>query len=321
MTPTLYLTEADLAPLLDVGEAIACLERGFGRWNDPDVINLARRRGFPSQGVIMMMGAVDGPSGTYGFKTYFPNRLGQPPGFHVMLHSFTEGRLLAIMQGQAMSQVRTGAASGLATKLLANPDAAVLGVIGTGRQAFAQVAAVCQVRPITQILVFGRDAGKRDAFVQRVEGALRIETRGVADARQAVEPADVVVTITSSATPVFDGAWLKPGAHVNAAGANNLKRCELDAAAIDRMAVLVTDDREQAMIEAGEFAARVDQGRLDWSTVVELGDLVTGRAAGRSTPADITLYKSLGIAYEDVLYAELLYAKAVAAGVGQTLGA
>ena len=201
------------------------------------------------------------------------------------------------------------------------PDAVVLGVIGTGRQAFAQVAAVCHMRPIERILVSGRDAGRRDAFVRRVQDALQIETLGVGNPRDAVEPADVVVTITSSATPVFDGAWLKPGAHVNAAGANNVKRCELDAAAIARMAVLSTDDREQARIEAGEFVACADRGLLDWSDVVELGDLVTGRAAGRTSATGITLYKSLGIAFEDVLYAQLLYGKAVAAGIGQTLDA
>ena len=319
MTPALYLTEADLKPLLDMGEAIACLEAGFRRWGDPDVINLSRRRGFPSQGIIMMMGAVDGPSGVYGFKTYFPNRLGQPPGFSIALHSFTEGRLLAMMQGQAMSQVRTGAASGLATKLLANPDASVLGIIGTGRQAFAQAQAVCHVRPIRKILVHGRNTEKRDAFAARLETELGVETHSAATARETVEPADIVVTITSSATPVFDGAWLKPGAHVNAAGANNLRRSEIDDAAMARMAVMVTDDREQARIEAGEFVSQADKGLLDWATIVELGDLVTGQAKGREHASDLTLFKSLGIAFEDVLYAQQLYAAAVKAGVGTVL--
>jgi alanine dehydrogenase len=317
MTPTLHLTEADLKPLMDMGEAIACLEKGFGRWGEPDVINMTRRRGFSSQGTIMMMGAVDGPSGIYGFKTYFPNKLRMSAGVYVTLHSFAEGRLLAMMQAEAMSQMRTGAASGLATKLLANEDASALGIIGTGKQAFAQTAALCHVRPIKHILAFGRDEEKRDAFVKRLKTELKIETRGVDDARNAVEPADIVVTSTNSATPVFDGAWLKPGSHVNAAGANHASRSEIDEVAMARTALISTDDREQAKIEAAEFVTRAREGLLDWASVVELGELVTGKIRGRTSAADITLFKSLGIAYEDVLYAQSLYGEAVKAGIGQ----
>jgi alanine dehydrogenase len=237
-------------------------------------------------------------------------------GTYVALHSFAEGRFLAMMQAEVMTQMRTGAASGLATKVLANEDASVLGMIGTGKQAFAQAAAVCHVRPIKQILTFGRTAEKRDAFVKHLKTELKIETRGVDDARDAVEPADIVVTITSSATPVFDGVWLKPGTHVNAAGANNASRSEIDEAAMARMALISTDDREQAKIEAAEFVTRAREGLLDWASVVELGEL-TGKIKGRTSATDITLFKSLGIAYEDVLYAQSLYGKAVKAGIGQ----
>ena len=320
MTPTLYLTESDLKPLLEMGDAIACLEQGFARWRQEDVINLARRRAFAPQGTMMMMGAVDGPSGVYGFKTYFPNKLGVGAGFHIALHSFTEGRLLALMQAQTMSQVRTGAASGLATKLMAREDASVLGIIGTGKQAFAQAAAVVQVRPIKQILVFGRDEGRRQAFAQRIEAELHVPTRGVESARLAIEPADVVVTVTSAASPVLDRTWLKPGVHINAAGANNTSRSEIDEATILAAALLATDDREQSQIEAGEFATLAGKGAFDWSRIVELGDLVTGAVPGRTNDSDITVFKSLGIAFEDVLYAERLYGKAVEAGIGQKLG-
>lgn len=314
----LFLSEADLMPLLDIGEAITCLEAAFTHWGATDVVNLPRQRARPPQGVLNLMGAVDGNAGIYVVKNYFATPSGVR--FYIGLYSTEDGRLLAMMESAALSQIRTGAASGLATRLLALPDARTLAMIGTGRQAFAQAAAVCAVRPITRILVSGRNAARTAAFAARLERDLGRETRVAERFATAVSEAEVVVTITNSEAPVLEGAWLQPGTHVNAAGANTTVKRELDAQAVSRSAVLVTDDRAQARGEAAEFIDLAASGALDWARVSELGALVRGDAPGRSAPTDITLFKSLGIAFEDGAYALFLYRKALEAGVGTRMG-
>jgi alanine dehydrogenase len=314
MTPApLFLDEAALAPLIDMADAISCLERAFARWRDPGVVNMPRSRARPPQGVLNLMGAVDGPSGVYGHKSYFATP--QTVNFHIALHSTADGRLLAVMESSLFSQVRTGAASGLATKLLADPNASTLALIGTGRQATAQAQAVCAVRPIKTVRISSRDPGRREAFAEHLRRELGIDVIAVADARRAVEDADVVSTITRASTAVIEAAWLKPGVHVNAAGANTPDRREIDAATLRRSACLVTDDRAQAAIEAAEFMDLHAAGDLRWEDVIELGDLVSGDVAfARRSAADITVFKSLGIAFEDVAYADHLYHRGLATG-------
>jgi len=316
-TPALHLTEADVLPLLDMRDAIDCLARAFTRWGMADTVNLPRQRARPPQGILNLMGAVDGAEGVHGLKVYMPNPAGA--AYTIALFSHREGRLLALIEAEAMSRVRTGAATGLATRLLANPEAERLGLIGTGGQAFAQAEAVAAVRPIREIRVFGRDPVKRDAFAGLLEKQLACEVRPVASAAAAVEGAGVVVAITKAAAPVIDAAWLAPGTHVVGAGANAPGKSEIDAATLLGAGVIATDDRTQAMCEAAELIELASQGRLDWSRVVELGDLVTGKAAGRTSAGEITVFKSLGIAFEDIAYAHHLYARAVAAGAGRRL--
>ncbi|MEH2470663.1 alanine dehydrogenase [Nitrobacteraceae bacterium AZCC 2161] len=309
----LFLDEAALAPLIDMGDAIACLEQAFKRWRDPGVVNMPRSRVRPPQGVLNMMGAVDGPSGVYGNKSYFATSQGVK--FHIALHSTADGSLLALMESSLFSQVRTGAASGVATKVLAHPNASTLALIGTGKQATAQAQAVCAVRPIKTIRVSSRDLARGKAFAEHLRREIGIEIVATADARSAVAGADVVSTITRASTPVIEAAWLKPGAHINAAGANTADRREIDAATILRSACVVTDDRAQARLEAAELMDLHASGELDWDSVIELGDLVSGTVAfERKAAGDITLFKSLGIAFEDIAYADHLYRRGLASG-------
>ena len=231
------------------------------------------------------------------------------------------GRLKAIIEADLLGQLRTGAASGIATRLLANPDARKLGVIGTGRQARTQVVAVCAVRPIERIRVFSRTPAPCEAFARALEQELGIETRAAPSAEACVADADVVVTITKSAEPVCRADWLARGAHVNAAGANAGDRREIDADTVLRAAVKVTDHIEQAKIEAAEFCDLVAAGKLAWSDIHELGELVTGRVTGRTSASDLTLFKSLGIALEDVAFAEVVLQRALAAGMGKAIPA
>ncbi len=175
------------------------------------------------------------------------------------------------------------------------------------------------MRPIAGVRVFSRSPERRDAFARRIEDKLGVEARPCPSGEACVAGADVVVTITKSAEPVCRAEWLADGAHVNAAGANAANRRELDHATVLRARVQVTDDRRQAQAEAAEFIDLAAEGRLDWASVHELGDIVTGRVAGRRAPADVTLFKSLGIALEDIAFAQLAYRRALEAGVGRPL--
>ncbi len=169
--------------------------------------------------------------------------------------------------------------------MLANPDATTLGVIGTGKQSRTQVMAVCAVRPIKRILVFARTAASREAMPRRWRRRSASRYGRLPSAEACVGEADVVVTITKSAEPVFRADWLAKGAHVNAAGANSADRREVDADTVLRAAVKATDQIAQAKVEAAEFRDLVAAGKLAWSDVRELGDIVTGKVKGRSSPS------------------------------------
>jgi len=312
----LYLTEADVQRLVTVKDAIATLELAFETWPDPTTTNLPRQRAQIGKGSFNLMGAALGASEIFGLKAY----LGAPGGrFHVLLYSSRDGSLKAMIEADHLGRMRTGAASGLATKILANPGARTLGVIGGGRQAFTQVAAVCAVRKIETVRVFTRTAEHRDAFAKEIERKLRVAAEPVSTGEAAIGDADVAITITKSAEPVLRANWLKSGVHVNAAGANSASRREVDAETVLRATVRATDQVAQARIEAGEYRDLVAAGRLQWQDVVELGDILTEKVPGRRGPADITLYKSLGIALEDIAFADLIWRRAIERGVGKAM--
>ena len=312
----IYITEADVARLVTVQDAIATLAELFSTWGQPSTVNLPRRRAPLPGGAFNLMGAAYGAKNVYGLKAYAGMKGGQ---FHTLLYSSTDGKLKAVIEADLFGQLRTGAASGLATRLLANPDAQTLGMIGVGRQSRTQAIAVCAVRPIKRVLVFARTAESREAYARTLEKELGVEVRAAHSAEACVSEANVVVTITKSAVPVFRGEWLTKGTHVNVAGANSGDRREVDGETVLRSAIKVTDHVEQAMLEAGEFRDLVAANKLKWSDVRELGELVMGNLQGRKSSSDITLFKSLGIALEDVAFGELVYQRALAAGVGKPM--
>ncbi|MFL5106429.1 MAG: ornithine cyclodeaminase family protein [Xanthobacteraceae bacterium] len=317
MAQARYLTEVDVARLVTVTDAIVVLEEAFALWRDPGTTNLPRQRAMLAAGRFNLMGAACEKKSIFGLKAYFAGKGGAC--YHVLLYAADGGGLLAMMEADLLGALRTGAASGLATKLMANPDARSLAVMGAGKQARTQAAAICAVRKIDRIRVYSPTREHRTAFAFVLADELGIETEPVDSGEACVDGADVVVTVTKSADPVCRAEWLKPGAHVNAAGANAADRRELDPEIVIRAALRVTDDRAQAQVEAAEFRDLVSAGRLAWSDIHELGDLLTGRVRGRSAASDITVYKSLGIALEDIAFAELIYRRALAAKVGRPL--
>ena len=314
--PAIYLTEADVGRLVTVKDAIAVLEALFATWGQPSTTNLPRQRAPLPGGAFNLMGAAYGAKGVHGLKAYAGVKGAQ---FHALLYSSLDGSLKAVIEADLFGQMRTGAASGIATRLLANAHARTLGVIGTGKQSRMKVAAVCTVRPIRQVRVFSRTAEHREAYARSLQSELGVEVVPASTAQACVAEADVVVTITKSAEPVCRAEWLAEGAHVNVAGANSDARREVDAETVLRAAVKVTDHVAQAKEEAAEFRALVAAGKLEWSAIRELGELVTGKAKGRTSPSELTLFKSLGIALEDVAFDELVYERALATGVGRPI--
>ena len=314
--PPIYLTESDVGRLVTIKDAMAALEALFATWGQPSTTNLPRQRAPLPGGAFNLMGAAYGAKGVHGLKAYAGVKGAQ---FHALLYSSLDGSLKAVIEADLFGQMRTGAASGIATRLLANAHARTLGVIGTGKQSRMKVAAVCTVRPIRQVRVFSRTAEHREAYARSLQSELGVEVVPASTAQACVAEADVVVTITKSAKPVCRAEWLAEGAHVNVAGANSDARREVDAETVLRAAVKVTDHVAQAKEEAAEFRALVAAGKLEWSAIRELGELVTGKAKGRTSPSELTLFKSLGIALEDVAFAELVYERALATGVGRPI--
>ena len=254
--------------------------------------------------------------GVYGFKTYTITPAGSR--FFVYLYGIDCGGPLCILEANRLGQLRTGAASGVAASHMAREDASVVGVLGSGYQAGSQLEAIRCVRCISGARVYSPAIEHRTAYAEEMSQSLGIEVTPVDSAMRVVEGADILVTITSSATPVFDGAWLQPGTHITAVGGANAYVTELDDEAIQRSDVIVVDDAAQARIECGEFMIPAARGVLLWERVRELWQVVDGRTPGRGNPEDITLFKSLGMALWDVAVAKAVYDRAIDRGVGTT---
>lgn len=214
------------------------------------------------------------------------------------------GRPLAFLDGATITAMRTGAASGVATRLLAPRDASTLAVIGAGGQAEWQVRAVLAARPITRVLVHARSEARRAEFALRMTAATGVETVAVASARKAVEAADVICCATTSSEPVFDATWVRAGAHVNGIGAFRLGMVELPPALFARADLVAIDSREAARAEAGDVMAAVEAGSVAERDLVEIGSVDGSWVDDRPGDA-ITIFKSVGLAIQDVAAAEL----------------
>ena len=319
MANALFLDEACVRQLVTMDDALAAVEEVFGEQGRGHVLNVPRVRAPVKGGILRITAAVLSYRGYYGVKVSSTAVFHSNAGRMFCLYREETGELCAVVQVFAMGALRTGAASGIATKYLANPDASVLGVLGSGRQARTQVDAVCAVRPIREIRVWSPRAGSREAFCVDVKKANKINALTVDTPEAAVRGAEVLITATTATAPVVHGAWLKPGVHINAIGANFEHRRELDTATVAAAKFIATDDTEQVRYESTDLALPVAEGVLSWDQVHSLGDVVAGKLKGRVAREDITLFKSLGVAIEDVALAARAYEKALKLGVGMTL--
>ncbi len=270
-------------------------------------------------GFFHFMAAADAELGVFGYKAY-PSFAG-PGGskFLTMLYDYESGKLLACLESGRMGQIRTGAATGLATKYMAKEDAEIVGVIGSGFQARTQLEAACTVRNIKKARVYSRRQERREEFAGQMSERLGLEVEPVESAQDCVTGADIAITITSARDPVLQGEWLMPGAHVNAAGGNHWMRREIDEETVTRSNLIVVDDLEQAKAECGDLMAPEARGTFRWDMAHELRDLVSGKVPGRPSDQAITLFESMGVALEDIAAAQLVFRKAVDQGIGAEL--
>jgi alanine dehydrogenase len=286
--------------MLDVRDVIGILTDAFALAGSGQATILPRAHAAWDGGLLHAVGAVVPGAGVAGVKTWTWTPRGARPV--VVIFSTQDGSLKGVVDAAALGQLRTAATAGLGTRLLARDDARVLAIIGSGRQALSQAQAVVAVRDIDEVRVFGRDAGRRAAFAQTLHRELDVVVTEHETVASAVRGADVVTTVTRSATPVLEGALLEPGMHVNAVGAIVPTSRELDTEAIRRCALVTVEWRPQAQSDAGDLRQAVEDGALRWDAVVELGTLVAG-ASGRRGPQDITLLRTLGVGLSDVAVA------------------
>ncbi len=307
----LLLTEHDVRALLPMQLALEAVEECCLRQAKGEVAIEPRRRiEFAERAFLHSMSAADRAGGYFGAKLYATGR--GPARFLVLLYSAETSHLLALIEADALGQLRTGAASGVATKFLARPDARTLGMIGTGYQAHTQLEAVAAVRRLESVRVFGRDAERRAAFAREMSAALGLAVEAVESAEQAVRGADIVITATSATRPVLEGKWLAEGAHVNAMGSNWAHKREIDDDAVRRAAVIAVDYIPAAKLEAGDLIQAFAGDSARWESVRELAGIVAEPAFGRTDEKEITLFKSVGIAAWDVAVAAVVYERAVA---------
>jgi len=311
---TLYLKEEDVAALVTVRETIDLLDQVFRDYATGAAINNPRNRlKMPGATLHMMPGAIPG---YFGYKTYTSSAAGVQ-FFFFLFSEKTE--LLAMMEANTLGQIRTGAASGLATRIMASADASEAVLFGAGWQAQSQLLAIDAVRNLKRVWISNRDARRREEFIQKMQSQVKAKLEAATSAEAAVAGSQIVTTITNTREPVVLGKWLQPGTHINAAGGNLLLRREIDDEAVMRANRVVVDSIEQAKLEAGEFVGVIESGRRHWEDFIEMRDVAAGFKPGRANSREITLFKSLGLAIEDVAIGKLIYERAVKQGIGTGL--
>jgi len=310
----LFLREEDVKQVLTMPLALDRVAAAFRYLGTGEAIDMPRERiRLPYASQQLMQASVP-VLNLIGYKHYTNSR--EATRFLVYLYDAQRGHLDAVLEGNLLGMMRTGAASGVATRHLARSDAGIVGIFGTGWQAVGQLRAIALVRTLRRVKVFGRNPDRLTKFCERMRNELNIPVDPAATPEEAVRGSDIVVTITSSATPVFTGDSLEPGTHINAVGANSLARRELDEATIARASTIVVDTIPTALREAGDLLPALEKGRIHVRQLVELGDIVAGNSVGRANPSQITVFESQGLAIQDIVVGSAVVELARAKGLG-----
>lgn len=313
----LFLSESDVKRLLTVAMALEGVESAHRDLALGQAMDTPRARSRLPQTVLHILQGALPAQGVIGYKAYTTNRSGNR--FLVHLFDAASGRLRAVIEADYMGMIRTGAASGLAAKWLARPDSTVAGVFGAGWQAEGHVRAVCAALPLELVKVFSRKADKLQAFCQRMSEVTGVAVVPAENAEETVRGSDLLGTVTTATQALFEAEWLEEGVHINAAGSNALIRQELSEAAVKRCDLITVDAVPTALAEAGDLLPLLEKGKLHSRQLVELGDVIIGRHAGRSSAGQITLFESQGMAIQDLAVGLRVLAAAEAAGLGQEI--
>ncbi len=320
---TLVLNAQDVEPLCDMRVLIDAIERGLreealGHAVVPPRLNLPTAGGF-----FRVMPAVMNDSGLMGYKV-FHGSIKAGVRYLIAVYAQQGERLLALMDAHYLTAARTGATTGIATKLLANPEAKTVAVIGSGLEARTNLQAVCAVRPVERVTVFSPNSERRARFAARMGPELGIEARAVDSPEECVRGAEIVVVATNSfgrPDPIaYRGAWMEPGVLVDAIGSTSTFLRELDADTFQRAEWIVVDSKVQVEEESGDVKAALSEGKYDCAKVVDLKEVLVGKAQGRTSVPQMVLFKSVGTAVQDVMAGFVVYEEAVRQGRGQDIG-
>ncbi len=312
----ILLRETDVEKLVNMDMAIESIEQAFRLQGEQKADTAPRRRCRLDHGMLHVMNASLPTLGFAGLKSY--TSVGGVTRFAVLLYK-GDGELAAVIEADKLGQMRTGAATGVATKYMARRESSRLGIYGAGLQARSQVIAICAVRPIKKIVAYSKNPQNLDRFCKEMTEISGIEVHPASSSEEAARDMDIVVTATTSKEPVFKGEWISKGTHINAIGSNFIARQEIDVETIRKSACVVVDSCEQAMLESGDLARAAESEAFYWEDARELGLVVVGEFPGREDSSEITLFESQGIALEDVALAAKIYEKAVKTGAGEKL--
>jgi len=322
----LFVNEAGVRDLLPMDSCVPLMRDALTALSRGDVVlPLRSKMWLPDRsGLLGLMPGFLGDPKSFGLKVVavMPGNHGTPYDSHqgvVMLFGVEHGEPLAVIDASSITAIRTAAASGAATDALARADAGDLALIGSGVQARTHLAAMKAVRPLKRVRVWSRSLANAERFAHEESAAAGVPIEVGRTAEEAVRDADLVCTTTSSQEPVLEGAWLSPGAHVNAVGACFPSARELDTEAV-RRSRLYTDCRESCLNEAGDFLIPRKEGAItDAHLVGEVGEVLLGRVPGRRSSDEITIYESLGVAVEDLAAAHAIHRRALETGDGTWL--
>ncbi len=320
----LILSHTEVEQLLPMSECISAMEEAFTALASGEAHQPLRTIFRPPEvkGVMAMMPTFcASPSPLFGLKAIcvFPGNAAIGKDAHqggVMLSDGNTGEPLALVNASAITAIRTAAVSGLATRLLAREDAGDLAIIGAGVQARPHLVAMNCVRPLRRVRIVSRSLNSAQNFAKEMQPHCDTLIEPVETVAAAVRDADIIVTATTSRDPVLNREWISPGAHINAIGTYSPKARELDTATVVA-ATMFVDRRESALNEAGDYLIPANEGAIGPEHIrADLGEILTGVHAGRTSPGEITLFKSLGLAIEDLAAAALVYQKAREANAG-----
>jgi ornithine cyclodeaminase len=318
----LTLTNDQVLALAKMGECVDEMKKAFLLFGEGHVESPVRTRFKMSEvrNILLMPSLIRKDSNTMSLKlvTVYPDLGPNVPSTRavVLLVDGKDGELKCIMGGTSLTALRTGAVSGLSCRYLARKDSRKLAMIGAGGQGFFQISGAASQLPVTEVAVFDTDRGRQKRLVERCENELKLKAVAADTVEAAAASADVIITATTSKTPVLDANHVRPGTHVVAIGAYTPEARELGSDLVTKSTVYV-DSMEAAMEEAGDILLPIKEGRMTRETVKgELADLVSGKKGGRTGDSEITIFKAVGLAFEDDAIGWMIYERAVRSGVG-----